>query len=107
MQDNDKLELEVESLRVQVSTLEERLSEMTSWVDLAELESEVARLRVELKSQRERRRWTWKLRCKQVAEMDTQLVQKEDEIAELHEQLAGASLTVPPTGAGMESSASV
>ena len=107
LQDSDELELEVKSLRVQVRTLEERLSEMTSRVDLAGLESEVARLREELESEREKRRQNWKLSCEQVAEMDAQLVQKENEIAELREQLAGASLTAPPTGAGIESSTSV
>ena len=49
------------SLRSQVRTLEDRLSEATSESVMAELKNEVARLQEELESEKQKRRRTWKL----------------------------------------------
>ena len=55
---------------------------------VGELRAEVERLKTELEAQKSRVRELWKLNCEQLAEMDSSLLQKDEEIGSLKAKVA-------------------
>lgn len=72
-----------------------------------ELREEVGRLTVELETQKARVRELWKLNCDQLAEMDSSLLQKEEEIGSLRAEVARLRGTSPVSGTPLEDTDSV
>ena len=92
-------------LRVEPKRSAEREGERTSWESgesieregvgeeaelIRALQSEVAALKAELQRQKGRVKETWRLSCTQLAETDSALTEKDEEIARLREELAQA-----------------
>ena len=80
----------------------ERSEEETATPDAAmvrALSTEVESLRTELEAQKTRVRELWRLNCDQLAEMDSLLLQKDEEIGSLQAELAQLRGTSPTSSA--------
>ena len=91
LQDEDGVFLEIEPLPIEdppPDDPEDADGEAPEPAVVGELRVEVERLKTELEAQKSRVRELWKLNCEQLADMDSSLLQKDEEIGSLKAEVA-------------------
>ena len=95
-QKNAELQVELAETREQLTKQQEETARLTEEMSSTSTADEVRKLKDELKQEREKAKRAWRMGCAQVAEQESLLAKREDEIVELQERLRACMRDAPP-----------